>query len=114
MTPAEAAKSTQAKDMNNATRPTELAAVPGSPPAGSHWHIMRLKNKAQVHCKIRVCSFTPLVTGDNAGGWYVKYYAQGNKHEVECRCSIHEWRRLVNDGRIVKANDLIQPPDGRK
>jgi hypothetical protein len=32
VTPAEAAKPTNTKDMNTATSPTELAAVPGSPP----------------------------------------------------------------------------------
>lgn len=32
MTPAEAAKPTNTKDMKTATSPTELAAVPGSPP----------------------------------------------------------------------------------
>jgi hypothetical protein len=56
------------------------------------------------HCELRVCSFTPLVTGNSKGGLYVKYYALGKKHEVECRSSLAEWNDLVKRGRIREAN----------
>ena len=82
----------------------ELAAMPGSPPAGSRWHLMHTRH-GHVHCELRVCSFTPLVTGDNVGAWYVKYYAIGKKHEVECRCSLAEWNDLAKRGRIREPND---------
>ena len=69
---------------------------------------MSRKRPSEVHCNIRVCSFTPLVAGNSRGDLYVKYYALGRtKGESQCLCSIHEWRDLVEAGRIVRANNRL-------
>lgn len=82
----------------------ELGAVHGSPSAGSRWQIMSLKQPGEVHCHIKVCSFTPLVKGANGGGLFVKYFALGKRGAIACMCSLPEWRDLVNGGRIREAN----------